>query len=216
VGVTMRLPAFFERVPRLVMRDPFAELLGAAEGGILEYGYADAVRLAGHSCPTVASAYWLTVRALGELYPDSLPERGGVLVESQGDPRQGANGVVMHVVQLLTGAADATGFKGLFGHHRRAGLQRFTPELPMELRFTRLDTGVAVDAEADMHMLPASTELSALLGRYGHGQCDAQALARLGELWQSRVEHLLMDLRDDERVFVIRPVSSGSDLSRSA
>jgi len=35
-----------------VLRDPLAELLGAAEGGIVEYRYADAVKLAGHSCPT--------------------------------------------------------------------------------------------------------------------------------------------------------------------
>lgn len=33
------------------MYDPLAEFLGAAEGGLIEYGYADAVKLAGHSCP---------------------------------------------------------------------------------------------------------------------------------------------------------------------
>mgnify|MGYP003492414693 FL=1 len=43
------------------MRDPLAELLGAAEGGRLEYTYADAVKLTGHSCPTVAGA-WLATR----------------------------------------------------------------------------------------------------------------------------------------------------------
>ena len=55
------LPDFFAAVPAIVVADPLAALLGAAEGGRLEYRYADAVRLAGHSCPTVAGA-WLMAR----------------------------------------------------------------------------------------------------------------------------------------------------------
>ena len=52
----MKYPAFFDEVPSISLYDPLAEFLGAAEDGILQYGYVDAVRLAGHSCPTVASA----------------------------------------------------------------------------------------------------------------------------------------------------------------
>lgn len=50
----MQLPAFFDEVPAIVVTDPLAETLGAAEGGLIEYRYVDAVKLAGHSCPTVA------------------------------------------------------------------------------------------------------------------------------------------------------------------
>ena len=42
----MQLPAFFDAIPRLVMRDPLAETLGAADDGVIEYGYVDAVKLA--------------------------------------------------------------------------------------------------------------------------------------------------------------------------
>lgn len=56
----MNLHSFFGQVPTLRMQDPLARLLGGADNGILEYSYADAVKLAGHSCPTVAAAYWLT------------------------------------------------------------------------------------------------------------------------------------------------------------
>ena len=52
----MALPAFYAQAPRITVHDALAELLGAAEGGLIEYGYEDAVRLAGHSCPTVASS----------------------------------------------------------------------------------------------------------------------------------------------------------------
>lgn len=61
----MQFPDFFEAAPRITVRDPLARFLGAAEDGIIEYRYADAVRLAGHSCPTVASAYLMTRAALG-------------------------------------------------------------------------------------------------------------------------------------------------------
>ncbi|NMW25772.1 hypothetical protein HFP05_15800, partial [Rhodanobacter denitrificans] len=46
----MNYPAFYEQAPRILMRDPLAAFLGAAEDGLLEYRYPDAVRLAGHSC----------------------------------------------------------------------------------------------------------------------------------------------------------------------
>lgn len=53
----MPFPEFFDTTPRIIVRDPLARFPGAADGGVIEYGYADVVRLAGHSCPTVASAY---------------------------------------------------------------------------------------------------------------------------------------------------------------
>ncbi len=88
----MKLPAFFDDIPILRIRDPLAETLGCAEGGILQYSYADVVRLTDHSCPRVAAAY-LTWRALHALYPDSLPQRGGVRVEHRDDARLGSTGV---------------------------------------------------------------------------------------------------------------------------
>lgn len=76
----MKYPDFFDAIPRIVLRDPLAEFLGAADGGLIEYSYLDAVKLAGHSCPTVASAFCLTRRAMRALYGDALPERGGLRV----------------------------------------------------------------------------------------------------------------------------------------
>jgi hypothetical protein len=60
----MHFPEFFEIAPRITIHDPLAAFLGAAADGIIEYCYADAVKLAGHSCPTVASAYLMTRAAL--------------------------------------------------------------------------------------------------------------------------------------------------------
>ena len=57
-------PVYFEQAPTIMVRDPLAEFLGAAEHGLMTYRYVDAVRLAGHSCPTVAGAYLMVCRGL--------------------------------------------------------------------------------------------------------------------------------------------------------
>ena len=68
----MTFPAFFDDAPVIRMRDGLAKLLGTARDGVIEYRYADAARLAGHSCPTVAGA-WLSARAgLRALIPLAL------------------------------------------------------------------------------------------------------------------------------------------------
>lgn len=104
------------------MRDPLADFLGAADGGVIEYCYADAVRLAGHSCPTVASAYLMTRAALRALYADALPERGGIRVELRDERVAGVAGVIANVASLVSGATQDTGFKGIGGRFDRRGL----------------------------------------------------------------------------------------------
>ena len=89
----MPYPEFFDAAPRITVRDPLARVLGAAEDGVIEYRYTDAVKLAGHSCPTVASADLMTRAALGALYPNTLPGRGGIRVELRNDRLEGATGV---------------------------------------------------------------------------------------------------------------------------
>ncbi|MEO7009382.1 MAG: hypothetical protein ABI156_09560 [Caldimonas sp.] len=212
----MKLPDFFDEIPRLCMHDPLAETLGCAEGGLLEYGYADAVRLTGHSCPTVAAAYWLTWRALAELYPGAIPERGRIKVEFRDDVRTGSNGVVANVVQMLTGAGGSTGFKGIGGRYARVGLLRFAPGLPLSLRFTRLDDGTSIDAAAALDLPTADPEMAPLLARCAKGSLDSFSMRRLGVLWQARVRHLLLDLAYDPAVFVIRRVESQRDACLAA
>jgi hypothetical protein len=202
----MKLPDYFDRVPKLRVHDPLAELLGCADRGEMEYGYADAVRLTGHSCPTVAAAYWLSWLSLAQLYPDGLPERGGIRVEFQDGARSGSTGVVATVVQLLTGAAGSTGFKGIGGRFNRAGLIRFSPDLLLTLRFVRLDTGEAVDAAADLSLVPPDPALEPLLARCVEGVAAAQERRRLAHLWHERVQRLLFDHADDPGVYVIRSV----------
>ncbi len=149
---------------------------------------------------------WLTWLAMHELFPDRLPQRGGVKVEFRDEARVGSTGVVANVVQMLTGAAGSTGFKGIGGRFGRAGLIRFKPDLPRQLRSTRLENEEAVDAEADLSFLPHGEAMEGLIQRCVRKTADEEDIARLGRMWQERVRCLLIDCANDPGVFTVRRV----------
>jgi hypothetical protein len=200
----MKYPDFFDVVPGIRLRDPLAAFLGALEDGIIEYGYLDAVKLAGHSCPTVASAYWLTRQALRALYGENLPERGGIRVEFAAGMADGVTGVIANVVTMLTGAAGDGGFKGLAGQFTRRRLLSFDADVPLEIRYTRLDGQGQVDAAANPARVPAHPEMAALMQRCLSGVAAASEVRQFGMLWQERVQRLLLDHGEDAEVFVLR------------
>lgn len=78
----MQYPAFYDDIPRLTVYDPLAGFLGSTLGGVIDYNYVDVVKLTGHSCPTVASAYWMTYLAIRCLYGSELPCREGFELSS--------------------------------------------------------------------------------------------------------------------------------------
>lgn len=199
--------SFYEQVGSITVHDPLAEFLGAAEGGRIEYRYADAVRLAGHSCPTVASAYWMTLKALQYLYPERLPERGGIRVDFRADRLSGVTGVVASVVTLLTGATLDAGFKGIAGRFGRRNLMSFEADIDGEMRFTRLDTGAAADVRADVHRVPFAPATSALMQKCLDGSASAMEAEEFRACWQARVRALLIEHGDDPEVFVLRAVA---------
>ena len=202
----MRTPPFFDEVRSLTVIDPLAGFLGAADGGLIEYRYLDAVKLAGHSCPTVAAAYWMTLKALEHLYPDSLPQRGGIRVEFRHDQLSGVTGVIANVVALLTGATHDTGFKGIGGRFDRCRLLYFSAEVAEEIRFTRIDTGQAVDVAAQLQSVPFAPQTFALMQKCLDGSATPQETAEFRACWQARVRSLLLEHGNDPKVFVLRPV----------
>jgi hypothetical protein len=203
----MNYPSFFDEVSPLRVRDPLAEFLGAAESGLIEYRYVDAVRLAGHSCPTVASAYRLTCLALAALYGGELPERGSVHVSFRDSRTDGVTGVIANVVSLLTGVTVDTGFKGLAGRFDRRDLLAFDAEQPLDLRFRRVDTGAAVDAMSTLREVPASPRMIPLMQLSLAGQASDEEVKEFRQLWQDRVRRVLLDHGDDPAVFVVRTVN---------
>jgi hypothetical protein len=193
----MMFPEFFAQVPPLLLRDPLAELLGAAQDGLMEYRYSDAVKLAGHSCPTVAGAWLLSRRALMRLHAQGVPERGNLRVELRESQETGTTGVIGGVIALITGAAGPGGFKGLAGRHARCGLMTYGSGIRGEVRITRLDTDETVELSYQPGAVPGSPLLQTLLPQILGGESSPQERAEFGRLWQERVRSLLLEHADD-------------------
>jgi hypothetical protein len=204
----MAFPEFFARIPAVTLRDPLAELLGAADGGLIEYRFADAVRLTGHSCPTVAGAWLMTVRALRALYGDEIPERGNIAVALRESLDGGVAGVIGSVAGLLTGAAGAGGFKGLGGRHSRRNLLQFGVAGGGGMAFRRLDTNVAVDCTLRLEMVPTDPRLGSLLGAVLNGTASPDGTRQFGNLWQERVARILIDHGEDREIVALRPCAN--------
>ena len=207
-GVSMITPPFFARAQTITVRDPLAELLGAAAEGVIEYSYLDAVKLAGHSCPTVAGAYLMTMKALRALYPDSLPQRGGIRVEFREPQAAGVTGVMAAVAGLITGAAQEGGFKGIAGRFDRRNLLFFGRECGGEVRFTRLDTQAAVEASYHPQAVPPAAEIPGLVATLAAGDASPTLKEEFSRLWQDRVRRILVDHADLPGLVVVSPVTA--------
>lgn len=201
---TTHFPAFFQDIPPLTLRDPLAALLGAAEGGLIDYRYADAVKLAGHSCPTVAGAWLMARRGLNALYGDEVPTRGGLRVEFKAARDAGTTGVVGNVLSLITGAAGDEGFKGLGGKQVRRDLLLFGVDLPAEVRLTRLDTGASVLLDYHPETVPPAPEMPPLMARVAGGVAEPGERAEFARLWQDRVRRILVEHGDDPELVVVK------------
>ena len=200
----MHFPEFFDAAPRIRVRDPLASFLGAADEGVIEYGYADVVKLSGHSCPTVASAYLMTRAALRSLYREALPERGGIRVEMRDERLEGVTGVIANVASFLTGATLDTGFKGIGGHFDRRNLLFFGIDIPGQIRFTRTDTGAAAIVSARLELVPPDPRIVALMPRCIAGTATADEASQFQSLWQGRVRTLVVEHADDPEIILVQ------------
>lgn len=193
----MSYPDFFAEIPPLTLRDPLAGMLGAAQDGLLDYFYVDAVKLAGHSCPTVAGAWLMARYGLKALYGEAIPTRGNIKVELRGAQDAGVAGVVGQVLSLLTGAAGEGGFKGLGGRQSRRDSLRFGVDLPAEVRLTRLDNGDAVLLDYHPEFAPPAPELPPLMARIVGGVAEPGEAEEFARLWQERVRRILLERGND-------------------
>ena len=87
---------FFKKVGPIRLKEPLAETLGAfkEKDAVIDYSFIGVVKMAGHACPTIASAYVCCQKALEKLYPDEIPVRGNISIKVSGDPDEGVYGVI--------------------------------------------------------------------------------------------------------------------------
>ena len=184
----MAYPNFFDQLPTITLRDPLSQLLGSAQDGLIEYSYADVVKLTGHSCPTVAGAWLMTTGALRRLYGAQPPSRGGVSVSFRNSAVEGVTGVIASVVGFITGATTDTGFKGLRGQFDRRNLMHFDQPIPGDIRFERLDTGEGVSVGFNASVVPPSADMMPLLFTALQADATPEQQAQFAEAWQGRVQ----------------------------
>jgi len=196
----MKTPDFFNDVPLIMMRDPLAAVLGATDGGILNYTYADVVKLAGHSCPTVAGAYLMVQNGLKELYADEIPVRGEIKVLMRGTLGDGVVGVIANVASMITGATDVSGFHGLGGMFDRRGLLFYNAEITGEMALERVDTSVRATLSYDPSFILPSPKMGEVLPLIVSGRADENSRKLFATLWQDRVKRILIDNRDNPKL----------------
>lgn len=200
---------FLKEVRPILFKEPLAETLGAfkEEGATLEYTFIDAVKMAGHACPTVAGAYLSCQKALERLYLDETPVRGEISITVYGEPDEGVYGVIAQVFSFLTGAAPASGFRSLGHKFKRKDLLQFIPDKidsqAMCFEFRRLDNGKAVLVKFYPRQIPFSAEkakrLTELLEKVIWEAAKEKEKREFQELWMGRVRDMLLEEKGIDR-----------------
>ena len=187
----MNYPSFYDRVEPVRLYDPLSDFLGAFDKGEVTLTYLDCVKLAGHSCPTVAGAYLMATLGLQRLFADTIPHRGMVHLAMRDKKSEGVTGVIANVIGFILGAGDAGGFKGIQGRFGRDGLVTFDVEMEGEVRLTRLDTEQSIEMSYDPSIVPPKPEMKQLMGKMLQESATPEEQAAFKRLWQERVETIL-------------------------
>ncbi len=187
----MYYPSFYADIAPIELYDPLADFLGAAEQGRIAIDYLDCVKLAGHSCPTVAGAYIMAQEGLAVLYPDTTPHRSGIRVELSGTEAEGVVGVVGSVIRYITGAGASDGFKGISGQFARNNRLHYGVPFDGDVRLSRIDTGASVMLRYDPSAVPSDPEMKSLMHAALHHTATPEEIQRFRALWQGRTRAIL-------------------------
>jgi len=198
----MNYPKFFDTVEPIKLQDKLSAFLGSLEDGVVEFTYLDIVKNAGHSCPTVAGAYLITMAGLKALYKDELPVRGEIFVSFKETATEGVAGVISNVVTQVTGATTTSGFKGIGGDFARHGLMEFEADIDASVQFKRLDTGAVVNVVYDPGDIPMHPRQQEIMQRFMQGLATPEDKAEFSTMWQQRVEAIFANI---DKVITVNP-----------
>jgi len=183
---------FYNQVEPIKLYDPLGDFLGAFENGIVEISYFDCVKLAGHSCPTVATTFLATRRALKEIYKDELPIRSHIEIKLKGDKKEGVNGVIANVAAFICGAGDEGGFSGIGGFFSRRDLIKYNQDIKGLISFRNIKKGIEVSIDIDTSVVGADPKMKEYMQKALITQ-DKEAKESFAKIWQERVKRFLLD-----------------------
>jgi len=199
----MSYPDFYTQVTPIALYDPLSEFLGAFEEGKLEITYLECVKLAGHSCPTVAGAYLMASKGLAALYGTALPTRGSIKIEMQSAESEGVTGVICNVISFIVGASGVGGFKGIQGNFSRDNLVNYNIPMKGEVKLTRLDTNESVTLSYNPSCILPDAMMQPLMGKNIQGVATNEEQQTFGKLWQKRVEEILLSTHLHDKMISI-------------
>lgn len=195
-------------VDPIEIRDPVAEALGVLEpGDPFVISYTDAVKEAGHSCPTASGAYRIAQLGLDALYSDGYPVRSEIEVQAAGVRDDAAYGVMSRIISHITGASEDDGFGGLAGGYggRRDLLvfDAFDPDTPEPTyRFRRTDTNETVEVTYHVSGVPGEGPAIGNLQEILDGSASDQQREAFADVWHRRVQVVL----SDDSLFIVEKV----------
>lgn len=194
---------FFKEVKPVRLREPLAQVLGAfkEKNAVIDYSFIDTVKMAGHACPTVAAAYVSCKKALEALYPQEIPQRGGITITVCGDSDEGVYGVMSQVFSFITGACPSTGFKGLGYKFKRKDLLKFEagkidPQV-ICFKFKRVETNEKVLLKIYPHKMPSLGEreqrMGELLEKVIWEAAKEKEVEEFQNLWTEKIKRIVLD-----------------------
>jgi hypothetical protein len=193
--IDMNFPDFFNTIETIKLTDKLANFLGTFENGIVEFSYLDIVKSAGHSCPTVAGAYLMTLEGLKALYPnEEVAQRGDIHISFKEDASEGVAGVIANVLTQITGATESSGFKGIGGNFVRHDLISFNANIDSSIKLQRLDNGNSVEVIYNPSQIPGNPLQQELMQKIMQGVATPQERISFGKLWQERVENIFANI----------------------
>lgn len=197
---------FVQQVKPIKLKEPLAKTLGAfsSDEAVLEYSFIDAIKMAGHICPTVTGAYLICQEALARLYEGEIPTRGEIAVKVYGEPDEGVYGVMAQVISLITGAAPQTGFNGLWNKFKRKDLLKYVPEKldpdAMSFEFTRMDRKktVLVSFYPGKISFPVekAMKIKTLLEKVIWDTANDQERREFQDLWGEKVKFMITERKE--------------------
>ncbi len=190
----MEYPKFFDEVEKFILKDDLANFLGATKNGIIEINYLDCVKLAGHSCPTVAGSYILAKVAISKIFEnEEIAKRANVKIEFKKAKNESVTGVIASILGFILGASDEGGFSGIGGKFNRKNLITFGNNQNSMVKFTRIDTNKSIDLDLNTSIVPSDKKMPLLMQKILENKASPKEIKEFQELWQTRVEYMLLN-----------------------
>ena len=190
----MEYPTFYDKVEKIILKDELSEFLGATKDGIIEITYLDCVKLAGHSCPTVASSYILANEAIKYLCKKDIPLRSSLKIEFKESKESGVNGVIANILTLILGSFDSGGFSGIGTRFKKRDLLFFNNKNQKgSIKFTNIYTNEFIECNIDTSVVPANKQMQELMQKALLKVASDEEIEQFKKMWQSRVENMLLN-----------------------